>query len=252
MAANGAWKEATAIYKMQTSQAQKPTSAQQNYEYGLKNPGFVTRQNELGKLGGTNITNTMGGQTNEFRKQVDKNDATFFGDVVKGGLKGQSNLNTINRLDSLLSSVETGAGAKIKQMAGSMGIAVQGVSDIQAAEALIAKLVPEQREPGSGAMSDGDLAMFLKSLPQIINQPEGNRLIIDTIRGLAEFEVEKGKIASKVFDSTNDYNRTDGRRDLLALKATFRERLTPQVNQIRNATPQQDDGLDAELKKRGL
>jgi hypothetical protein len=65
---------------------------------------------------------------------------------------------------------------------------------LQAAQALINSLVPEQRQPGSGPMSDADLELFKQSLPRIINQPGGNQLIIGTMRAIAQYDAEGAKI----------------------------------------------------------
>jgi len=61
-------------------------------------------------------------------------------------------------------------------------------------------LVPQQRPPGSGTMSDADLDLFKKSLPRIINQPGGNRAIIDYLKGINEYLIKEGEIASEVLN----------------------------------------------------
>jgi flagellar protein FlgJ len=82
--------------------------------------------------------------------------------------------------------------------AGEWGIPTEGLDELQTAQAIISALVPEQRQPGSGPMSDADLALFKQSLPRIIGQPEGNKLIIDTMRGIAEYDAEGARIVQKL------------------------------------------------------
>ena len=47
-------------------------------------------------------------------------------------------------------------------------------------------------------MSDADLELFKQSLPRIINSPGGNQIIIDTMRGLANYDAEGGRIVQRL------------------------------------------------------
>jgi len=76
-------------------------------------------------------------------------------------------------------------------------IPTENLSEIQAAQALINQLVPSQREPGSGPMSDADLELFKQSIPRLINQPEGNKLVLDTMRGIAEYDKKGAEIVNQ-------------------------------------------------------
>jgi hypothetical protein len=110
-------------------------------------------------------------------------------------MAAQRNIPRIDRLESLLAGVGTGAQANFKQIAANYGLALgDDVNNIQAAAALINSLVPEQRAPGSGPMSDADLELFKQSLPRIINQPGGNKKIIETMRAIAQYDAEGAAI----------------------------------------------------------
>ena len=63
---------------------------------------------------------------------------------------------------------------------------------------MINSLVPEQRQPGSGPMSDADLDLFKQSLPRIINQPGGNQIIVGTMRAIAQYDAEGAAIVQKL------------------------------------------------------
>jgi hypothetical protein len=80
-------------------------------------------------------------------------------------------------------------------MAANIGIKTEGVESLELANAIISQLVPSQRPPGSGVMSDADLALFKASLPRLINTREGNQLIIDTMRNIAQYDMQRGEIA---------------------------------------------------------
>jgi hypothetical protein len=104
----------------------------------------------------------------------------------------------IDRLEALLNANPTGGLAELKRRAGEFGINTEKLNEIQAAQALINSLVPEQRQPGSGTMSEADLALFKESLPRIINQPGGNKLVIDTMRGIAKYDAEGASIVQQL------------------------------------------------------
>ena len=161
-------------------------------------------------VGGAGVTvhNDLGG-ADKFEEAFAKGDAATIETVNNAGLAAQRNLGRIDQLESILSSTPTGMGASIAQTAGEWGIPTEGLSEIQAAEALINSLVPEQRQPGSGPMSDADLDLFKKSLPRIINQPGGNQIIIDTMRAIAQYDAEGAAIVQRMRLPPDDPNYLD-------------------------------------------
>jgi flagellar protein FlgJ len=143
-------------------------------------------------------TVNVGGAVSPFEKKVQEGKAGMFLEIEKSGIAAQRSAQDVNRLDKLLSKVDTGGAAAFKQFAGNFGINTEGLDDIQAAQAIINKLVPAQRPPGSGPMSDADLDLFKQSMPRIINQPGGNKLIIDGMKAINQYLIEEGKIAAEV------------------------------------------------------
>lgn len=154
--------------------------------YNISPTGNIT------KVGGGGMNINMPGP-NEFAKL----DARALSEVGQAGAAAKRNLSRINRLESLLANVPTGMTANLKQLAGNFGITTEGLDDIQAAQALINSLVPEQRPAGSGPMSDADLELFKQSLPRIINQPNGNQIIIETMRGIAQYDAMGADIVQR-------------------------------------------------------
>lgn len=166
------------------------TAQIQNYEYWISKGYTPEKAAEMVKAG----------QSISIDKGVDefaKSDAQILSDTYAAGLSATRNLNRIGRLEELLSKVPTGAVANIQQLAGNFGIQTEGLDDIQAAQALINSLVPEQRPAGSGPMSDADLELFKQSMPRIINSPNGNQIIINTLRGIAEYDAQGASIVQK-------------------------------------------------------
>lgn len=203
------------------------------YEYA-KTQGFdgsfAEFQQSMKKAGAANTTiNT--GEGSKFYNKLDEKNAETFATLSETGIQARGKLGQIDRLESLMSKAPQGAVGVLKQAAGEYGIPTDGLSDIQAATAMLEKMVPEQRVPGSGTMSDADLKGFKASLPRIINQPGGNQLIFQTLRGVAQYEQKMGEIADGV--ANRDLTPKEGREAIQKLEnplASFK----PQASQ---ATP---------------
>jgi len=138
--------------------------------------------------------------------QPDKN---FFDENLQKGLankyiKMAENYSPAKRtlaqaklLGEQLAMVETGPVAQLQSWMAGFGIDTRD-SFHASAEALISKMIPSQREPGSGPMSDADLDLYKLALPKISTTPGGNALIIQTMTAIAEYEMKVADIANSV------------------------------------------------------
>lgn len=176
------------------------TALIKNYEYA-KQAGYGGTFEEFlrsGGGGGSVVNVSSGVDESALQKELGK---TIGGDValsIKNGQQANRNLVRYNTLEQLLQSAPQGGRGAFVQLAANLGLKFEGASDIEAAQALINQLVPEQRQPGSGPMSDADLALFKQSLPRIINTPGGNQLILQTLRGIAEYDLMAADIARRL------------------------------------------------------
>lgn len=204
--------------------ANKPTADRQNYEY-YRDFEVANGRTPLGPLeweqaqrkAGAGTTNVTVGESDKFYENLDKKNAESFAALSDAGMQARARMGQINRLEGLFANVPQGIEGGFKKLAGDWGIPIgEGTSDIQAASALIEKMVPEQRAPGSGPMSDADIKMFRASLPRIINQPGGNELIFQTMRGISEYEQQMGAIADAVAD--REITPAEGRKRIRELK----------------------------------
>ena len=157
----------------------------------------------------------VGGEMSPFTKEVQKGQAETFKSISAAGDAARKNLRDVERLGDLLNQFQSGGAAAFKQFAGNFGIDTKGLTEIQAADAIISRLVPQQRPVGSGTMSDADLALFKKSLPQIINRPGANQIIIKTLKDIANYEIKAGEIADMV--NAEEITRAEGRKRLREL-----------------------------------
>lgn len=152
-----------------------------------------------GTAGGpdTLINNNIGG-TDKFYESMDADLGKQQSALIDAGRNAQSNNIRLGQLEQHLASAPQGAQGAFVQFAGQFGIPVDGLDDVQAAQALINQMVPGQRPAGSGTMSDADLALFKQSLPAIMNQPGGNARIIQTTKAINEYTVAQAQIAQQV------------------------------------------------------
>ncbi|MGV2110155.1 hypothetical protein ACQZ46_02635 [Agrobacterium salinitolerans] len=151
------------------------------------------------KVPGTSVT-VNNGEGDKFYENLDKKNAETFSAMSQGGMEARAKMGQIDRLEGLLAQSPQGAEGATKQWLGDLGINTEGLDALQSTRALLETMVPAQRPPGSGPMSDADIVMFRNSLPRVVNQPGGNELILQTMRGVAQYEMQMGEIADMVAD----------------------------------------------------
>lgn len=165
----------------------------------------------IGADRGPLVSMTLPGQAtpDPFTEKLAGAEADQFVGFLEQGPIALRNLSRLDQLEGLLENTETGFGAAAKLRLGEFGIETDGLSELQAASALINQLVPAQRPPGSGPMSDADLEMFKQSIVRIINTPEGNTLILQTMRQINEYDAELARIAQRA--ASGDITRAEAR-----------------------------------------
>lgn len=189
--------------KLPSEQAQqpRPLTAQERDFWGIpkNDPGpYILKDGAPVKLGGGGVTvNNMPGG-GKFEEAFAKEDATKVGAISEQAMNAQANIANIDRLGQMLAASPTGAEAAFKSMLGDYGVQTEGLDTLQSAQALINTMIPGQRQPGSGPMSDRDVEMFKASLPRLINSPGGNELILQTMRGIAEYDMQRGQIVQQL------------------------------------------------------
>ena len=159
-------------------------------------PETLDEKMGLRRAGASNTNVTVAGEK-AFEKGAGEFQAKAFGDMATSGLEAKGQLSQINALESSLAGTPGGWKGGLQGVALSWGVPIgKGADEAQLARSIISKLVPAQRPPGTGQMSDADLALFKDSLPKLINTPGGNQLIIGTMKAMAQFKLDQAKIAS--------------------------------------------------------
>jgi hypothetical protein len=194
----------------------KPTADIQEYEYA-KGQGFQGSFQDFqiaAKRAGASQVNIDQKTEGAFDKKLAEGQAEAFNTMAQEGLNARSELGVIGQLDNLLQ----GQGGSLSGLAGiaaRYGIGGEGASDLQATQALINKLVPTQRQPGSGSMSDRDVELFTRALPSLWNSSGGNEKILGVMRGLAQYKQAQGEIADQVM--MGELSRQEARKALRAI-----------------------------------
>jgi hypothetical protein len=182
------------------TQGADPTAAIQNYQFLLSEgvPEQEARERAFGSNAPQVTTNVNTGGETAFNQETGKILAQEANTVVEQGAIAQRSLGQLATLEAALATAPQGAAGALTSFASQLGIKTDGSSAIEVAEAIISQLVPQQRTPGSGPMSDADLELFKRSLPSLINTPEGNQRIIQTMRAIAEYDVARMQIARQL------------------------------------------------------
>lgn len=183
------------FYQEQAAQAGQQPMSYSDWDMARKAAGASRTSVDVSTGGG------------KFEEAFAKGDAETIGTVYDAGLAATRNLGRIDQLEALLQEAPSGMGGRLAQIAGEWGLAVDGTDAVQAAQAMINSLVPEQRPAGSGPMSDADLELFKQSLPRIINTPGGNQLIVDTMRAIAQYDAQGAEIVQRMRLPEGDPNR---------------------------------------------
>jgi hypothetical protein len=184
----------------------------------------VGRDGKIDAIGGGGVTvNTGGGD--KFNDEAAKLQAKMFSDMATEGVNANSEISQIQQLRELVAATPGGLEGGLKSIAASYGLDVgPETTAIQAADALINKLVPAQRAPGSGPMSDRDVELYKSSLPSLWKTPEGNAILLDTMEALARYKAQQSEISTAVLNG--QLTRQDGMkalRDLPDPLAAFKE-----------------------------
>ena len=188
--------------QMQQQFAPKGTDEIKEFEYAQKNPAFKDYKTDLKRAGAiqNQVVIDQKGEL-EFSKEAGKQQAKRFDDLAAEAPKAKQMVSDVQTLTELGNQIGTGKTAEAKAVIGpyaqALGIDVKGLNEIQAYEAIVNRVAPNLRVPGSGAQSDYELKNFLKSMPTLGNTPEGNALVAKTMQGLYQNKITAAEIGAK-------------------------------------------------------
>lgn len=177
------------------------TTAQKDFEAGQKNPAFRQYQVDMRQASRPQVTVDTRAET-KFSEEAGKQQAKRLNEAVEAGQKARTDRGDLERLAELSGAIGTqGAVADWKAALGpyatAFGIKIDALDDIQAFSAILSKLAPTMRPPGSGATSDFEFRQFLNALPKLAQTETGRKLILDQLRAINDYTQAVGDISDK-------------------------------------------------------
>jgi hypothetical protein len=181
-------------------------------------PEYMEFMRTGGKQPAQTTVNVDTGGGSKLYETLDKKQGEMFAALIEQGAQVPQNIALIDEMERILGDQNTpeGMAAALQYTAGQFGVPTEGLDALQAVDAIINRLVPQQRQPGSGPMSDADLALFQRSLPRLINTRQGNLIIARTMRGLAKYQQGQAAIAASV--ANREMTPADARKALSELE----------------------------------
>lgn len=175
------------------------TSAQKDYEayrqqvpQGQTPMPFMQYQETLKRAGSAQPENS-------FNVEMAKGQAKGFTEMAGEFAGARTDIANIKQLRAQLDKLPGGMMGNAQAMAVRMGIKVgPNASAIEAADAILNRLTPAQRQGMPGAASDRDVAMFRGALPTLGQTKEGQKTILDTMESLAGYKLGQAQIAQQV------------------------------------------------------
>ena len=199
----------------------RPASAQEKAAYGVdpSTPLVIGQGGEPKILGAGGTTINMPAGETAFEKESAQAQAKRFDGIIQGGDEASRMMGDIEALKDIGSMIKTGKGAQALAALGpyaeALGIEIAGLGEMQAYEAISARVAPSLRTPGVGASSDFDARQFLKAIPSLANDPVGNQIISNTLEAVSQHKIAAAEIASAAM--RGEISRADAERQIRAL-----------------------------------
>lgn len=131
-----------------------------------------------------------------FSRESATQQARAFGELASSGGEARQLMDRLRLFDQVSADLRSGVPGYVEQqMARFLGLGPRA-SYIEMATSLLNQLIPGQRQGMPGAVSDRDVQMFRDSLPRLIGTPEGRIMISNTLKSVAEYNIERSRIAT--------------------------------------------------------
>lgn len=199
------------LFKNQAT-ANKPTDDIAEYTFAL-GQGYRGTFEEWQKTNKAGVTVNTGDNSGAFAKKADETAATRMSDYVTAGNDATNFVGDLQTLGAISQNLQTGKAAEVLAALGpyaeAVGLDMKGLDEAQAYDAIVARMAPAMRIPGSGASSDFDAKQFLKSLPALGKTPEGNKIVMDTFQGIQERKIAAAEIARQALSNQITWQEAD-------------------------------------------
>lgn len=199
----------------------RPMTPEERKAYNVPEgqPAYMKRNGDPGfGPAGTRIDLNKG--ENKFEEEMGKGQAKRFNDLISEGDVAQGRLADIQTLRETSRRLGSqGYSANLKSTIGpyaeSLGIKVDGLSDIQLYESITNRLAPTLRAPGSGSTSDIEFKGFMRAIGPLSNAPAAREMILDTFEAASRNDIARADIASRL--AQKEITRGQAEKEIRAL-----------------------------------
>jgi hypothetical protein len=205
-----------------------PLTPEERAAFGIPQgqSAYKTRRGEI-KFGpaGTNITTNVGAEApdGQLRKKLDEGTAKNWTSWQEAGHVSAGQVQDLQMLDELVKVAPQGP------ITGRLAEMFPGVSSAgDAFNAIVKRVAPTMRAPGSGSTSDIEYDGMLRSLPALRNKPEANVAISEMMKAKSAVNIERADIISQY--SQNQISRNDAEKRLGDINR--RSIMTPAMRQM--------------------
>lgn len=209
-------------------------------------PYQVGPDGKLSSAGGGTTVNVDTKGAGKFAEKANEIQAKRYGEMVDAGDSARIMQGDIDTLEGISNGLATGRGAEarlaIAQFAKSWGFDdIAGkltdgkLAEMEAFSSVIDRLTPQMRQGMPGAASDRDVAIFKNALPSMLKTPEGNKIVIGTLRSMNAYKMQAGDIAGQAI--RGEISQADADKQIKALGSPF-----AQFKEFRAAQDKQGGG----------
>jgi hypothetical protein len=153
-----------------------------------------------------------------FSESTAEQQARAFQELANGVGDGNQVLGRLQQLETVMRDLPSGIPGWFAQQAARLGLGPQA-TQYEVASALLKQLIPAQRQGMPGAVSDFDARNFELSLPRLMSTPDGRRMVSDTLKSVAEYQIERGRVA--MLAQSGDITRQEALRRFDRLASPF-------------------------------
>ena len=219
------------------SKPEGPTGDMREYELyrqqeraAGREPGDFTTWSRGNKSAGATSVNIDTKGAGKFAEKANELQAKRYGEMVDTSDAARQMQGDLDMLEGMSKGIATGRGAEVRlgmaQFAKAWGFddIASGLTggklgEMEAFGSMIDKLTPQMRQGMPGAASDRDVAIFRNALPNMLKTPEGNHIVMQTLRAMNDYKMRAGDLAGQAL--RGDISQADADKGIRGLGSPF-------------------------------